>query len=261
MVKTKNSNAINQSTVAAFSILEEMAHHSEPARVTDIAATLNMPRTRVFRYLQTLMQLGYVRQDPLTDRYRLTLKLFQLGQAIADGTQLTSVARPVMSWLRDAVGQTVTLSIPEDAGMRVIDIVRVESPVQIITKPGALLSMHASAQGKIALAWGNKKYRARIEAAFATKEVALQGRDLAWLDAEISHAKENCWAVAPEETLPGVNAISAPIFDQEGQFTATITIAGSVLHIAPEPSELFTTSVLQAAREISADLGLMEYPV
>lgn len=261
MVESKNSNTTNQSTVAAFSILEEMAQHSEPARVTDIAATLNMPRTRVFRYLQTLMQLGYVRQDPITDRYRLTLKLFQLGQAIADGTQLTSVARPVMSALRDKVEQTVTLSIPEEAGMRVIDIVRMETPVQIVTKPGALLSLHASAQGKIALAWGDPKYRARMEAALAAEEVALQGRDLNWLDAEIAHAQSACWAVAPEETLPGVNAISAPIFDRDGQFTATITIAGSVLHIAPEPAEIYIESVLHAARAISADLGHMEYPV
>jgi len=261
MIDSKNSNTTNQSTVAAFAILEEMAGHSENVRVTDIAATLGMPRARVFRYLQTLMHLGYVVQDPLTDRYRLTLKLFHLGQAIADGTQLTSVARPIMAALRDTVGQTVTLSIPEDAGMRVIEIVRVETPVQIVTKPGAVLSLYASAQGKIALAWGDPKYRAQIEAAFAADEVALQGRDMAWLDGEIAHARETGWAVAPEETLPGVNAISAPILDRDGNLAATITIVGSVLHIAPDPAAHFITSVLRAAREISTDLGLLEYPV
>jgi DNA-binding IclR family transcriptional regulator len=261
MIETKNSNTTNQSTVAAFAILEEMAQYSEPARVTDIAHALGMPRTRVFRYLQTLLQMGYVRQDPATDRYGLTLKLFHLGQAIADGTQLTSVARPVMARLRDTVGQTVTLSIPEDDGMRVIDIVRVETPVQIVTKPGAVLSLHASAQGKVALAWGNPKYRARIEAAFAAQDAELQGRDTKWLDSEIAHARTTGWAVAPEETLPGVNAIAAPIFDIEGRMIATITIVASVMHLTPEPAAHFITQVLQAAREISTDLGLLEYPV
>lgn len=261
MIDSTNSNTTNQSTVAAFAILEEMVGHSENVRVTDIAATLGMPRARVFRYLQTLMQLGYVQQDPLTDRYRLTLKLFHLGQAIADGTQLTSVARPIMAGLRNTVRQTVTLSIPEDVGMRVIEIVRVETPVQIVTKPGAVLSFYASAQGKIALAWGDPQYRARTEAAIAANEAALQGRDMMWLDAEIAHARRTGWAVAPEETLPGVNAISAPILDHDGDFVATITIVGSVLHIAPNPSEHFITSVLEAAREISTNLGLLEYPV
>lgn len=257
----KNSNVANQSTLAAFAILEEMAQHSEDCRGTDLATALQMPRTRVFRYLKTLVQMGYVRQDPATSRYRLTLKLFHLGQAIADGTQLTSVARPIMVALRDKVAQTVTLSIPEDAGMRVIDMLRVQAPVQIITRPGALVSLHASAQGKVALAWGDPKYRDRIEAALGDQSLALQGRDIAWLDAEIAQARDSGWAVAPEETLPGINAISAPIFDNSGAFIATITIVGSVLHIAPTPSEHMIASVLQAAREISADLGLLEYPV
>lgn len=261
MSDVKNSNTTNQSTVAAFSILEEMAHYSEPARVTDIANRLGMPRARVFRYLQTLMQLGYVRQDTATDRYRLTLKLFHLGQAIADGTQLTSVARPIMAALRDAVGQTVTISIPEDDGMRVIDIVRVETPVQIVTKPGAVLPFQTSAQGKVALAWGNPKYLTQIQATFGTDETAFEGRGLDWIISEIDRARTTGWAMAPEETLPGVNAISAPIFDAEGNMVATITIVGSVMHITREPSAEYISRVLQAARDISTDLGFMEYPL
>ena len=238
------SATTNQSTVAAFAILEEMARRADPSRVTDLANTLGMPRARIYRYLQTLVTLGYVRQDPVSERYRLTLKLFHIGQAIADSTQLTSVARPVMAALRDAVGQTVTLSIPEEAGMRVIDIVRVDSPVQIVTKPGALLAFATSAQGKIALAWGRG---ALPTDARLTKETA--------------RARQTGWAVAPEETLSGVNAISAPIFDIEGRFAATITIAGSVQDITPEPAQTHIAAVTQAAREISNDLGCMEYPV
>lgn len=113
-----------------------------------------MPKARVYRFLQTLVAIGYVAQDPDTERYRLTLKLYHLGQAIADGTELITVARPEMIRLRDVTGQTVTLSVLEERGMRVIDIVRMESPVQIVTKPGALLDFHASAQGKLALAFG-----------------------------------------------------------------------------------------------------------
>jgi DNA-binding IclR family transcriptional regulator len=256
-----NSSITNQSTVAAFAILEVLARNTEASRITDVAAALSMPRARVFRYLQTLMQMGYVRQDPATDRYKLTLKLFHLGQAIADGTQLTSVARPVMAALRDRVGQTVTLSLPEADGMRVIDIVRIESPVQIVTRPGALLALHSSAQGKIALAWGDPALYTRTCAAIMADDDMLRGRGLEWFEAQIAHARASCWASAPEETLPGVNAVSSPIFDNERRFVATITIAGSVAQLAPIPAEHFVTAVLAAAREISADLGLLEYPV
>ena len=258
MSDVNNSNQTNQSTVAAFSILEEMATHVEPSRVTDLANKLGMPRARVYRYLQTLVTLGYVRQDPVTERYRLTLKLFHLGQAIADATQLTSVARPVMVLLRDKVAKTVTLSIPEDSGMRVLDIVRVETPVQIITKPGALLDFHRSAQGKLALAFGKPDYRKNLEAAIKRGDPSVVPVDLDWLDGEIAHARDAGWAVAPEETLAGLNALSAPIFDSEGKFTATITIVGSVQDITKEPAETLVTAAKEAAKEISADLGYME---
>lgn len=234
----------NQSTVAAFAILEEMATHSEPSRVTDLSNALGMPRARIYRYLQTLVSLGYVRQDPATERYRLTLKLFHLGQAIADGTQLTSVARPVMGAMRDRTCKTVTLSIPEDDGMRVIDIVRMEMPVQIITKPGALLPFDRSAQGKVALAFG-----------------ALAVKTPAALEDEIARTRQTGWAVAPEQTLPGVNAISAPIFDVERRFVATITIVGSIQDIEPEPAAELIAAIMEAARTISSDLGCKEYPL
>ncbi len=251
----------NQSTVSAFSIIEAMAPMSESARVTDLARNLGMPRAKVYRYLQTLCTLGYVRQDPETERYRLTLKLFHIGQAIADGTQLTTTARPVMMHLRDATSNTVTLSVPEHDGMRVVDIVRTDSPVQIVTKPGALLAFHASAQGKLALAFGSDAQRQRILSEPLHAVSTATNTDPDRLAADVAEAQKKGWAVAPEETLPGVNALSAPIFDLETAFIATITIAGSTQDIRAKPSARQLRIVTEAARTISENLGCREYPV
>ncbi|SME98658.1 transcriptional regulator, IclR family [Tistlia consotensis] len=250
----------NQSTQVAFMILEEMAPLGEGIRVTDLALRLGMPKPRIYRFLQTLTALGYVAQDPATERYHLTLKLFHLGQAIADGTQLTTVARPVMIRLRDATGQTTTLSVVEDRGMRVIDIVRMETPVQIVTKPGALLEFHASAQGKLALAFGKPAlwdYVRTHPLAVLTRQT---NTDIARLEREVQQVRRQGWAAAPEETLPGVNAVSAPILDAGNAMIGTITIAGSVQTILPEPEESQIAAVREAARSISNSLGCTEYP-
>jgi IclR family transcriptional regulator, KDG regulon repressor len=253
MPDLNNSNTTNQSTVAAFAILEEMARQSDPCRVTDLSNALEMPRARIYRYLQTLVSLGYVRQDPATERYRLTLKLFHLGQAIADGTQLLTAARPVMQSLRDKLGQTVTISVPELSGMRVLDIVRVETPVQIVTRPGAILSYCNSAQGKIALAFGQVDTSALPET-----DTPVNSKRLS---AEIERARTTGWAVAPEEILAGVNSISAPVFDIEKRMVATITVVGPVLEIKPKPAKIYVEAVTKAAREISDEIGCMEYPL
>lgn len=249
----------NQSTQVAFQIIEVMAAAGETMRVTDLARQLGMPKARIYRFLQTLVAIGYVVQDTETERYRLTLKLFHLGQAIADGTQLITVARPELIRLRDATGQTTTLSVLEEQGMRVMDIVRMETPVQIITKPGALLAFHASAQGKLALAFGPARLWDVVRAAPLEAVTSSTKTDLAALEREIVQVRKQGWAVAPSELLPGVNAISAPILDAANQMIGSINIAGPVQTVRPEPDAAQLSAVRGAGRTISVSLGCTEY--
>jgi DNA-binding IclR family transcriptional regulator len=248
----------NQSTKVAFRIIEEMAASGEAHRVTDLAQTLALPKARVFRYLRTLATLGYVKQDAATERYRLTLKLFHLGQAVADSTKLLTEARPIMLRLRDETSLTVTLSRLEDDGMRVLDIVRFASPVEIVTRPGALLDFHCSAQGKVALAFGPERLWSAVRRRRLRSWTDKTGTDPAKLAAEIEQVRQRGWAVAPEEVLPGVNALSAPVFGQGGTLEATLTIAGSVQLITPQPCRSQIDSVLEAARTLSGNLGFTE---
>lgn len=249
----------NQSTQVAFRIIEEMAPVGEGMRVTDLARRLGMPKARIYRFLQTLVAIGYVVQDPETERYRLTLKLYHVGQAIADGTQLITVARPEMIRLRDATGQTTTLSVLEEQGMRVIDIVRMETPVQIVTKPGALLDFHASAQGKLALAFGPARLWdvVRSRPLQAVTEDTLT--DIARLEDEVAEVRARGWAVAPSQLLPGINAVSAPILDATNSMVGSINIAGPVQTIRPEPDAAQISAVRAAGRTISVSLGCTEY--
>lgn len=249
----------NQSTQVAFQIIEVMAAAGETMRVTDLARQLGMPKARIYRFLQTLVAIGYVVQDAETERYRLTLKLFHLGQAIADGTQLITVARPELIRLRDVTGQTTTLSVLEEQGMRVIDIVRTDSPVQIVTKPGALLAFHASAQGKLALAFGPARLWDIVRAGPLEAVTAATKTDLAQLEGEIAQVRTQGWAVAPSEILPGVNAISAPILDAAHTMIGSINIAGPVQTVRPEPDAAQLAAVLGAGRTISISLGCTEY--
>lgn len=245
----------NQSTQMAFRIMEEMAVVGEGIRLTDLAHRLSIPKPRAHRYLQTLMAIGYVAQDPTNERYQLTLKLFHLGQAVADSTDFLMVARPVMHQLRDETEQTVTLSALEAKGMRVLQIVRTKDDVQIITKPGALLKFHASAQGKLALAFGGEGPWQAVRAGplEALTERTNTNVDVLANECEVVRAQR--YAVAPEETLAGVNAVSAPIFDASADFIGTITIAGSVARIPPEPHPGQRDQVVRAGRIISQHLG------
>lgn len=249
-----------QSLRSAFEVIEEMAAIGEPVGVTELAKALGMPKTRTFRYLRTLKALGYVSQDPATEKYRLTLRLFHLGQAVADSTQLLTEARAAMVQLRKDTGQTVTLSSVEPEGMRVLDIVRAHSPVQIVTRPGALLEFHSSAQGRVALAFGPARLWNAVRGKPLKRWTPHTNTDLGVLEAEVEATRRRGWATAAEQTLVGVNALAAPIFGAGRDLIATITVAGSLQHVPAEPPAELVASVLQAARRISENLGCTEYP-
>lgn len=250
--------ASNQSTQVAFLLIEAMAEIGDPVALTELARRLGMPKPRVHRYLKTLLKMGYVTQNPETERYRLSLKLFHLGQAVADRTVLLTEARPLMVQLRDETHQTVTLSLVEANGMRVLDIVRAASPVQIVTRPGSLLDFHSSAQGKLALAFGEPSMWDVVRSAPLRKWTPKTSTNLAALESEVALARMRGWADAPEETLMGVNALSAPIFDLTNQMLATVTIAGPTTAITSPPDQSLIEAVRQAARSISINLGHKE---
>ena len=153
--------------------------------------------------------------------------------------------------LRDATGFTVAFSQMEPGGMRILDMVRSEQPVVIVTRPGALLDFHASAQGKIALAFGD----ARLGEAPLRQWTTETLTDPVALAEEVEAARKRGWAEAPNQTLAGVTAVAAPVFDMTAGFVATLTISGPTNTIGSPPDPTYVEAVSAAARKISKNLG------
>lgn len=248
----------NQSTQAAFRIIEEMAEVGDPIALSDLARRLSMPKPRVFRFLKTLRSLGYVAQNPATERYRLTLKIFSLGQSVADRTTLLAEARPILAKLRNAVQQTIVLSSIEAQGIRIVDLVRVDTPVQIVMKPGSLLDFHSTAQGKLALAFGPQELWDTIKKSRMKKYTSRTITDLPKLQKEIALVRKRQWAEAPGEVIEGISAVAAPIFNSNGQLEATVSVVGLIGNVTSPPNAKIISAVRHAARSISASLGNVE---
>jgi DNA-binding IclR family transcriptional regulator len=242
---------IIQSVILSFRVLELLAERG-PLGVTDTAKALGINKVRVFRHMRTLSRAGYVEQDPATEKYQVTGRLFLIGQQVAENVGFLAAARRVMRPLRDKLGHAVTISQVEDVRVLVLDMVRGSSPFEISTRPGARLPLTSSAQGKLVLAFGDPALRM---AAFAGVD---PGPDTRRLEREIALAAERGWAVAPEEILPGINALAAPIFEANGQLSGTLAMVDSVQFIPAEPSSEQVRAILAAAAEASRALGYAE---
>jgi IclR family transcriptional regulator, KDG regulon repressor len=72
---------------------------------------------------------------------------------------------------------------------------------------------------------------------------------------EIARVRKQGWAMAPEQTDLGMNALTAPIFSGAGRYQGSIGVFGSLEQIGPNPPGTLVRAVVRAARRISNRLG------
>jgi IclR family transcriptional regulator, KDG regulon repressor len=229
-----------QSVVITGQIIEALAAAGQPMRLTALASQLGEPKAKMHRHLSTLKHLGFVDQDAKTETYRLGLKLVYIGQSAIDQFDLRRLAEPYMSRLRDLTRQTVVLSTPAN-GDAIINAV-VESPnlVTISVRLGYRLPAHASAQGRLNLAFAPAAVQQRI---LARKLQAFTPRTLvdpAMMRERLAQIRRELFDVSMDETLLGISAVAAPILNFDNELVGAIAIVGTTqdVHEPVDPEQL-----------------------
>jgi IclR family acetate operon transcriptional repressor len=237
--RSGNSEFI-QSVVITGQIIEALAAAGQPMRLTALANQLGEPKAKMHRHLSTLKHLGFVDQDAKTETYRLGLKLVYIGQSAIDQFDLRRLAEPYMSRLRDLTRQTVVLSTPA-SGDAIINAV-VESPnlVTISVRLGYRLPAHASAQGRLNLAFAPPAVQQRI---LARKLQAFTPRtmvDPVKLRERLTQIRQQLFDVSMDETLLGISAVAAPILNFDNELVGAIAIVGTTqdVHEPVDPEQL-----------------------
>ncbi|HZS83138.1 MAG TPA: IclR family transcriptional regulator [Stellaceae bacterium] len=248
-----------RSVVAAAAVLETLAAAEAPMRLTEIARALGAAKARIHRHLTTLRHLGLVEQERSSECYRLGRKLLHLGQAAAEQFDLRRLAEPYMARLRDLSHQTVVLSVPAQGEAMVSAVMESSNLVTISVRRGAHLPAHASAQGRIILAFAPPEAQRR---ALSRKLAALTPRTItapAALRQRLAAIREELYELAPGETLLGITTLAAPLLDREEMLVGTIAIVGTDQYI-PAPVDARQLGLVRAcAAAISARLGSTAY--
>ena len=259
MSETDHPSAENaqasQAITALLDLVELLAGSTRALGVTEIARLLSLSKARAHRNLRALVERGYARQDPDTGRYSAGIKLLVLGEAVRDNFDVATAARPEIAELRDVTGQAVTVSTLVGDAVTVVELMQGRTVVEFGIRPGTQLALHASAHGKVALAFGPPALLARITAAPLAAWTPLTTTDPAQLASEVETVRRQGWATADGEVLIGVNALAVPIFDHANIWCGAIALVGSSHFIPAQPASEQIAHVIQAARRVSKRLG------
>jgi IclR family pca regulon transcriptional regulator len=220
--------------------------------LSDIARSMRISRSSVFRLVYTLEHCGFVRRAG-ERQYRLGPKILSLGFNFVAGHDVVDVARPHLEQLRDTVGASSHLGVLD--ADEVIYLIRVPSRQALISNigVGSRLPVHSTTMGRMLL----------CEADEATlREVwrrAQPGTDRASEDSflvMIADDRVRGVVATASHYEPGLTSVAAPVRDREGRIVAAINVSApaQILPLA-EAQETTVPHVLATARLISVALG------
>jgi IclR family acetate operon transcriptional repressor len=192
-----------------------------------------------------------VEHVPSTGRYRLGVRLLQLGNAVLARLDLREVARPHLQELVAATGETATLSAPGERDAVTVDFVQSASSVQSVARVGRPSVAHATATGKIMLAFGAAEPAPGPLKAFTPRTITDRRR----LATELDRARRQGYAEAVGEREPHLNAIAAPIFGAGGELAAIMGVQGPALRFNRDGMRAAVEPLLTRTAAVSATLG------
>lgn len=202
----------------SFSILGMVS--VAPCSLAELVDGTGLSRATAHRLAVALEVHGMLRR--LDDgRFALGLHLVALGSAAAEQYPVAAAARPAMTELRDATGESVQLYVRDDDSR--VCVAALESPhgLRTIVAVGAELPMDVGSAGR-----------------------ALSG--------ERSRAG---WVATAGEREPGVASVSAPVCDRSGRILAAVSISGPIERLGRAPGRQHGEAVVAAARQITAAYG------
>jgi DNA-binding IclR family transcriptional regulator len=233
----------------AMDILSVLAEARAELGTNEIARRTGINVSTISRILATLTSGGLVEHVPATGRYRLGLGVVRLANAVHEGRDIQSLARPYLVELAARTEETVTLSVPATYEAITLDFVQSPLSVRSVAEVGRTSVMHATSVGKICLAYGGRLPAGPLEP-FTDRTIV----DPDVLEAEVAQARERGWAQALGEREADLNAVAAPVLSRSGALVAILGVQGPAVRFSPRAMTTAAELLTDRAARIAAVL-------
>jgi DNA-binding IclR family transcriptional regulator len=238
----------------AVDVLFHLHGESAARGVTEIGRALGLPKSSTHRLLVALGRRGLVEKDD-RGRYRPGIGLIALGLGALDREPVVAAARPVLEAEADALGETVFLVAARAGRIVVLDKAEGSGFLRAAPRVGSTVPVHATAVGKLYLAFG--------EGAIAVPEGELDAfskhtlTDAATLEDSVARAAERGFACNSEEWIPGLSVVAAPVFGSSSgaRMVAAVAVGMTTARMLEIGEDVIGQRAMDAAGRIAGRLS------
>ncbi len=243
------------SVMKVFGILAGLSE-SRSIGVTDLSQKLMTSKSTVYRFLQTMKMLGYVSQEGDTDKYALTLKLFELSSKSLEYVDLIASAERRMRRMSEFTKEAMHLGTRDEDSIVYIFKIDSQYNLRMQSKIGGRNPLYSTAIGKVLLA-GKEEQEIRDILA-DVQFVPWTGRTHKTIDdllTELKTVREQGFGEDNEEQENGLRCIATPIYDRFGNAIAGMSISFPTLRYTDAKKDQYIAMLKENCEIVSTGLG------
>ena len=240
----------------AIDLLECFSDERPTLSVGEIAELLSIHKSIASRLAASLCARHFLQLDNATHRYRVGIRIYELGQLYSHDTELEVIAEPLLRALTRSVGHASHVCVLDNMEIFTICCVPSAQRLQVIVEVGGRRPLHATAAGKLFLAYGPEElFDALSPNGKFPKITARTIESRISMRREIAAIKKLGIAHNREESYAGASAVAAPIYSNDGVIIASLTTIFPVALVTPSDMLQIESEVRETARRITEDLS------
>jgi DNA-binding IclR family transcriptional regulator len=246
----------------ALAALAALSNSASDCSLAELCPALGLHKSTAHRLMMVLEQHRLVVKSPETGRYRLGLRLYELGSRAIDGLDLRGRARPYLDRLQERFGETVFFCILDEGQVFYVDKVESQRSVRTACTVGSRAPAYCTAVGKAMLSELPDTEVAAIVRKSGMKAITANTiTTLARLKNELRAVRSRGYAIDDEEKEEGLRCVGAIVHAHSRKLSAAISISGPAFRMTKERIPEVAQALMQAAGALSTELGYQELPL
>lgn len=243
----------------ALAILDTLSAEGPDLSLGEISDKLDLHKSTAHRLMMVLERHKLIERNSVNGRYRLGLKLFELGTRAVSQLDLRERARPFLEKLVLETSETVHLCVLDDSEVVYLDKVEPVRSVRMATSVGRRNPAHCTAVGKAIMAYLSD---AQVEEIIRKQGMkAMTGNtitSLVELKKELKTVRERGYAIDNEEIEEGVRCVGCVVRNFSGVPLAAISVSAPTFRLTKDKVKALSQPVVAAAGALSGELGFKQ---
>jgi DNA-binding IclR family transcriptional regulator len=239
----------------AGAILQALLRCPRPARLKDIEIATGIPSAKIHRYLVSMIRCGLVRRHGSSGRYDFGLLAYQVGQVVARDNDVVAQMEARLAQFSQQAGEVIGVAQWVGNGVAFVNWFESSPEFSIRLKPGMQLGVTTSATAKLLAAYLPREVTEQLVRA----ELAERGMDspeeIERVYSEYAEIRARKIANSLGARRSGLNALSVPIFDRDGQVVVAVTALGMAPRFDADVAGPLAGQMLALSEEVSAQMG------